>query len=280
MVIDGPPPRPDLGDENLGWRSADAVVTVHGTGINGGPPVGWSFWEALGLFFIVYLLIGQMVLGAVTLALMNYDFSQAGDGGASAPLLAATLVGNVATVALVSWWLSRRYPNWLASLGIGKPAVRSRDVLLAIVLAPAIYLVLGLVVAPILSALIEGLSNLPTTTPDQIDAQSLSTAGKILAVVATVIVAPITEEFMFRGLLFRSLRDRHGFWLGAVVSAVMFGFVHWSGPWQDAVLLVGLMTGTGFALAAIYQWRGSIVATIATHMVFNIIGLTLILTTS
>ena len=64
------------------------------------------------------------------------------------------------------------------------------------------------------------------------------------------------------------------------VSAVMFGFVHWSGPWQDAVLLVGLMTGTGFALAAIYQWRGTIVAPIATHMVFNIIGLTLILTTS
>ena len=27
---------------------------------------------------------------------------------------------------------------------------------------------------------------------------------------------------MFRGLLFRSLRDRHGFWLGAAVSAVMF----------------------------------------------------------
>ena len=40
MVIDGPPPRPDLGDDNLGWRSADAVVTVHGTGIGGGPPVG------------------------------------------------------------------------------------------------------------------------------------------------------------------------------------------------------------------------------------------------
>jgi membrane protease YdiL (CAAX protease family) len=62
------------------------------------------------------------------------------------------------------------------------------------------------------------------------------------------------------------------------VSALLFGLVHFvPAPWQDFVLLQSIMVFTGLALAWVYERRGTIVASIAAHMVFNIIGITFIL---
>jgi uncharacterized protein len=96
-------------------------------------------------------------------------------------------------------------------------------------------------------------------------------------VVLAVGIAPIAEELFFRGVLFRSVRDRRGFASGAGVSAALFGLVHYvPSPWKDALLLQSIMVFTGFALAWIYERRGSIAANMAAHMTFNAIGITLI----
>ena len=64
-------------------------------------------------------------------------------------------------------------------------------------------------------------------------------------------IAPIGEELFFRGVLFRSLRDRHGFWVGAVGSAIGFGLIHYiPGSAVDAALLMIVMFFTGLALAS------------------------------
>jgi membrane protease YdiL (CAAX protease family) len=93
-----------------------------------------------------------------------------------------------------------------------------------------------------------------------------------------VFVAPVVEETYFRGILFRSIRDRHGFWPGALISGVVFGLVHFvPSAWQDAVLLQSIMVFTGIALAWIYERRGSLLANVGAHMAFNAIGILLIL---
>ena len=93
-----------------------------------------------------------------------------------------------------------------------------------------------------------------------------------------VFIAPVVEETFFRGIVFRSIRDRRGFWLAAVISGVIFGLAHWvPSPWQDAVLLQSIMVFTGIALAWIYERRGSLLANIAAHMAFNAVGIVLIL---
>ena len=74
------------------------------------------------------------------------------------------------------------------------------------------------------------------------------------------------------------MRDRHGFWLGAAVSSLLFGLVHFvPAPWPDTVLLQTTMVFTGLALAAIYEWRGTLVSCIVAHMSFNVIGVVFIL---
>ena len=78
--------------------------------------------------------------------------------------------------------------------------------------------------------------------------------GLVSFAVFAVIAAPVLEEFVFRGLLFRSIADRKGFWLGAIVSAVVFGAFHLLTPGDGLdVLALGIThVGTGLGLAWIY----------------------------
>ena len=81
----------------------------------------------------------------------------------------------------------------------------------------------------------------------------------------------------FRGEVYRSLRDRHGVVVGAVVSGLLFGASHVvDAPWRDVVFLQTLMVFTGVGLALIYERRANLVADIAAHAAFNVIGIVII----
>ena len=140
------------------------------------------------------------------------------------------------------------------------------------------YLVVAFSVGLALTALFQLLSDQEVTTPDQVPTH-MTSGAKLLTVLVALVLAPIVEELCFRGLIFRSVRDRHGFWKGALVSGLLFGVVHYVpfNPWQDTVLLQLIMVFTGIGLAWIYEWRGNLVANIAAHMAFNTIGIILIL---
>ncbi|HEY8017937.1 MAG TPA: CPBP family intramembrane glutamic endopeptidase, partial [Actinomycetota bacterium] len=133
------------------------------------------------------------------------------------------------------------------------------------------------IVGLVLTALFEAVSGRPTTTPDQLP-QHLNTPEAIASVILAVFVAPVAEELFFRGILFRSIRDRRGFWLGALVSGLIFGLAHYeAAAWQDTVLLQSIMVFTGVALAYLYERRGNLLANVTAHMVFNAVGVFLIL---
>jgi uncharacterized protein len=272
-----PPPRPDLG-----WSDPPVPVMTAAEhdglrGIHGGPPATWSIWGAIGIFVLGNLLIGQVVVaGAIFLAIGVDQVSATGAAGM--PELAATLGADIATVVTIVAWLSIRHAGWVQVFGLPEKGKWLKEIVIAIALGPAVYLGAAFIVAVILAIVLGAISGQEATTPEQIDTESLSTAGQILTVIVAVLVAPITEELVFRGILFRPLRDRHGFWLGAAVSSLLFGLVHFvPAPWPDTVLLQATMVFTGLALAAIYEWRGTLLSCIVAHMSFNVIGVVFIL---
>lgn len=95
------------------------------------------------------------------------------------------------------------------------------------------------------------------------------TLGILAACVVTCVVAPIAEEFLFRGFIFSSLRNWRGPWPAAVITGLLFGAVHGlSAPAQDLLPLAFL----GFVLCLVYQRTGSLYPCIVLHLLNNSIA--------
>jgi len=93
-----------------------------------------------------------------------------------------------------------------------------------------------------------------------------STALLLLSAGLTCVVAPICEEFLFRGFIFTALRNWRGVWPAAVMTGLLFGAVHaGSAPVVDLMPLAAL----GFGLCLLYRYTGSLYPCIAAHSLNN-----------
>jgi len=91
----------------------------------------------------------------------------------------------------------------------------------------------------------------------------------LLSAWLTCVVAPICEEFLFRGFIFTALRNWRGTWPAAVITGVLFGGVHYgSAPTLDLVPLMGL----GFGLCLLYRYTDSLYPCFVAHSLNNSIA--------
>jgi membrane protease YdiL (CAAX protease family) len=241
------------------------------TGPKGLPAVGWSIWEAVLIGIVTNLVLAQTVVGVI--AFLVLDVTSADDPKS----VSVGVIVDIAWFLGMVCWLAYRHEGWQAQLGIRFGGDGARNGVFGFIAGLILYPVIAIAVGLPLTILFSALSGEEATTPDQLP-QNLTGALVVASVILAVLIAPVVEETYFRGILFRSIRDRHGFWPGALISGVIFGLVHWvPSPWQDAVLLQSIMVFTGVALAWIYERRGSLIANIAAHMAFNLVGIVLIL---
>lgn len=85
--------------------------------------------------------------------------------------------------------------------------------------------------------------------------------------VMAVLIAPITEEFLFRGLLYRTLDRQFGGWRAVAGSAAFFAIYHPALSW----LPVGLV---GVANALVFRKTGRLAPAVLLHIVYNAVVLT------
>ncbi len=88
--------------------------------------------------------------------------------------------------------------------------------------------------------------------------------------IAAAVIAPLAEELLFRGVLYRYLRGRMRVWLSALISAALFAVVHFI-----PLLLPGLFI-TGIVLALVAERYNSILPSIVLHALNNATSLLLI----
>lgn len=86
---------------------------------------------------------------------------------------------------------------------------------------------------------------------------------------AFVLVAPVTEELLFRGLLLPALATRHGNALAVVATSVLFGLFHLD---LQAAVYATMM---GLLLGAVRVRAGSVLPAIALHAGFNALPIVL-----
>jgi uncharacterized protein len=94
-----------------------------------------------------------------------------------------------------------------------------------------------------------------------------STIVFLLSAVFAIVVAPISEEMFFRGLLFGGFFQDFGLAVALLFSGLLFGLVH------GQVTLLVPFTIIGCYLALAYVYTRSLWGSIACHLTFNALGI-------
>jgi uncharacterized protein len=93
-----------------------------------------------------------------------------------------------------------------------------------------------------------------------------STAAMLGAAFLVSVVAPIGEEFFFRGFFYGALRNWRGPWPATVLTGLVFGIVHFSS--SNVAFLVPLAF-FGAGLCVLYERTGSLYPCFALHCANN-----------
>lgn len=104
--------------------------------------------------------------------------------------------------------------------------------------------------------------------------QIIEGGGFLIQFLTAGIVAPIVEELIFRGLVYRRTKKMTGTIAAAILSAALFGVFH--GNWVQApyAFIIGIVT------VFVYEKFKSIVAPIMLHMSANILSVLIMTMTS
>ena len=79
----------------------------------------------------------------------------------------------------------------------------------------------------------------------------------------------VTEEILFRGLLFRYVERMAGSWIALVLSGALFGFAHYANPNGGIVPAIAIALEAGLMLGAVYMLTRRLWAAIGVHMAWN-----------
>lgn len=101
-----------------------------------------------------------------------------------------------------------------------------------------------------------------------LESAGLSTEISIMMMIYSVLLAPISEELIFRGVALRIARRAFPFWFANILQAVCFGIFHMN-------MLQGVYTFVvGLILGYICEKTGSIYHAMFFHLLFNLWGTT------
>ncbi|MDG2031960.1 MAG: type II CAAX endopeptidase family protein [Phycisphaerales bacterium] len=191
------------------------------------------------------------------------------------------LAGFFLSLLALGWPLLRGYSFSRVCADIGLVPGRFFIEILAgvVTYAAAIPLLLvGAICFAVLSALYSLVFGAPPEPTHPIQESLTSGAtGIILTYLLACVAAPIVEETMFRGVLYRYLRDisRRWLWffsflLSALVSSFIFAVIH-----PQGILFVPVLGALAVAFCIGREWRGSLVAPMVAHGLSNAVIMTL-----
>ena len=99
------------------------------------------------------------------------------------------------------------------------------------------------------------------------ESSSFITEGSLAgSLISQGLIAPITEELAFRGLMLSRFRKGVPLWIGIAISSILFGILHGELLW----FIYAALLGTIFCVVA--ARTGSILTTILLHVIFNVAG--------
>ena len=209
---------------------------------------------ALFLGMQVLVVLPVAVAAGVQSAMGNWEAAEQLYGVLYESATALTAVSGLLTIAAVLLFYLIRRKKLEESLWLRR--VEGSGLLAGAALAPALYLGITLAMMALPEAWMDSYAEASAGVGD----------GGVGGVIAVVLVAPVVEEFIFRGLMMTRLARAMPGWLAAALSAAVFGACHGHPVWFAYAFALGVVFG-------LMDLRlGSIWPSILAHLVFNAIG--------
>ncbi len=102
-----------------------------------------------------------------------------------------------------------------------------------------------------------------------VEAETVPMADKLLYYVSTVLLVPLGEELLFRGLTLGAFLKRYPAWISVIISALIFGICH------GLSIHIGYAFLSGIVIGCVYCFTRNIFYTYIIHLIFNFLGGTL-----
>ncbi len=209
---------------------------------------------ALFLGARVRLLLPVVVAAAVQSALENWEAAEQLSGVLYESAMLFTAVSGLLAIGVILLFYRIRRKKLGDALWLRR--VEGPGLLSGAALAPALYLAVTVAMMALPEAWLDSYA----------EASSGVSGGGVIGIVAVVLVAPVVEEFIFRGLIMTRLAQAMPGWLAAALSAAIFGLCHGHPVWFAYTFVLGVLFG-------LMDLRlGSIWPSILAHMVFNGVG--------
>jgi membrane protease YdiL (CAAX protease family) len=225
---------------------------------------GWPPWAG-PLALITALVVAT--IGGLVVAIIATGFGYDLDADDTPPgvLLGATFVQDLGFVAAAVLFARLSGPVWAHQFGL-----RGTRILPAIGWMAAAYA--GFLVFIAIWAPLVGLDG----AEDQVDDLGIkdSTTALVFGAILVCVLAPVVEEFFFRGFFFTALRNWKGMWPAAVITGLVFGAIHLGSADATALLPLAVF---GFGLCVVYAKTGSLYPAIALHAINNAIAFATVL---
>ena len=93
--------------------------------------------------------------------------------------------------------------------------------------------------------------------------------GLVMAGVMVIAVAPVVEEFFFRGFFYRALRTRFAVISAALLDGLLFGIIHFNFEGADGLLILPPLALLGVIFCLVYEKTGSLYPVIGMHAFNN-----------
>jgi membrane protease YdiL (CAAX protease family) len=230
----------------------------------------WGFVDLLlvflvGLFLAAVLVVAAVGLTFVAAALVGYDVPGTVWFG-----VISTAVYLAFALAVWLMVVERRAVPWQA---LGFRPVRPGLLAAMVPLGVGLLILNVALLAPLTYFLNLGDPDAASSQNEVFNPDSgLSLLELVALAVPIALLAPVVEELLFRGLLYRYLRGRLGVVVAVVLSALIFGALH---------VVIPPLVVMGIVLAIIAQRTGSIWPGIVVHATNNaLVVLALWLTTT
>ena len=231
------------------------------------PDEAFVWWRSL--LFALLLVCSLILVSVIVLTVMMVaGWAHMRDlRGMSPPVLASQFAAYAVTLALMFRLLPRLAHRSWNSLGLRAP--RWRDV------AYGVFGTVVMLLASAAAAVVQ--ERVFHLKADEVQVQWLRDArGSMIwmFVVLACVAAPFFEELTFRGFVFNAFRRYLPGWPAVVVTGIVFGLAHLQPGNGGAILPLAV---GGMVLTWVYYRSGSLVASMITHALFNLVPVVLIL---